>query len=151
MIIELTVAQAEALDNPMFAKDDALRQFPIPLVGNLGVLTDERDNVTGYVMAHESLTFEDEVVLHTILDDRAAEIETVRKLDTRDRAAAEATITTRISKDTKKSARYEASDKKAALVEMRADILKDTRIVALLAAKVEESRVDDAKVEESRP
>ena len=138
MIIELTVAQADALDNPMFAEDDALRQFPIPLVGDLGVLTDNRGNITGYVMAHESLTFEDQVVLHTILDDRAAEIETVRKLDTRDRAAAEATITTRIDEDTKKSARFEASDKKAALVEMRADILKDTRIVARLAAKGEE-------------
>ena len=145
MIIELTVAQADALDNPMFAEDDALRQFPIPLVGDLGVLTDERDNVTGYVMAHDALTVEDEVVLHTLLDDRVADLETIRRLPSADRPAARAAIRTGLRQDARKNARVDArvadrvDSRVAARVEMRSDIRKDERIVALIAAKVEEA------------
>ena len=145
MIIELTVAQADALDNPMFAEDDALRQFPIPLVGDLGVLTDERDNIIGYVMAHEDLTFEDEVVLHTLLDDRVAALETIRRLPSADRPAARAAIRTGLRQDARKNARVGArvaervDSRVAARVEMRSDIRKDERIVALIAAKVEEA------------
>ena len=145
MIIELTVAQADALDDALFADDDALREFPIPLVGDLGVLTDERDNIIGYVMAHEDLTFEDEVVLHTLLDDRVAELETIRRLPSADRPAARAAIRTGLRQDARKNARVGArvaervDSRVAARVEMRSDIRKDERIVALIAAKVEEA------------
>jgi len=144
MIIELTVAQADALDDALFADDDALREFPIPLVGELGVLTDERDNIIGYVMAHEDLTFEDEVVLHALLDDRVAELGTIRRLPAADRPAARAAIRTGLRQDARKNARVDAridtrvAGRVAARVEMRLDIRKGERIARLIEERKRE-------------
>ena len=144
MIIELTVAQAEALDNALFTEDDALRQFPIPLVGELGMIVDDDDNVTGYVMAHEDLTFEDEVVLHTLLDDRIAALETIRRLPSADRPAARAAIRTGLRQDARKAARVEQrqEDRQGARQEMRRDIRQDTRIAARIAAREKEREAE---------
>ena len=144
MIIELTVAQADALDDALFADDDALREFPIPLIGDLGVLTDERDNIIGYVMAHEDLTFEDEVVLHALLDDRVAELGTIRRLPSADRPAARAAIRTGLRQDARKNARIDAridtrvAGRVAARVEMRLDIRKGERIARLIEERKRE-------------
>ena len=137
MIITLTIAQADALDNALFAEDDALREFPIPLVGELGQTTDENDVVTGYAMAHPRLTYEDEIVLHTILDDRVSELAGIRALPQADRPDARSAVRTRIRQDTRKAARVtqRTEDRQAARQEMRRDIRQDTRIAGLIAAR----------------
>ena len=90
MIITLTVEQAEALDNPLFDEDDALREYPRVLIGNLGVVLndpeDENSGIAGYVMADPDLDWQDEIVLHTILDERAAQLQAIKDAPQEDRA-----------------------------------------------------------------
>ena len=140
MIIALTIDQVDALDNDLFSEDDQLRDFPIPEVGELGViLSDPNDetSVVGYAFAHPELTWEDEVVLHTLLNDRVAMLEAIGRAPRNDRAGMRAAILTELRQDERKVDRVvqRVADGQAARVEMRQDILKEARVAALIATR----------------
>lgn len=142
MRVDLTIEQVDALDNELYAEDDRLREYPIPDIVDLGQVregqtaTDE-GTLVGYAFAHPKVTWEDEVVMKFILDERAAELQAIKDAPQEDRAGMRQTIRQRIRQDARKAARVaqRQADRRAARQEMRQDLRQEARIAARIAER----------------
>jgi hypothetical protein len=165
MRINLTPEQAAEFDNPFWdieytvtidgeevtgnINDDDYRDIPeIPRVGELApqyASYDEDGNPVGdpvgYAMAHPGLTWEDEIIIKFVLDERADAMQTIRDLPAGERAAARQTLRqelrTLARMDTRREARrlQRITDRRAARRQMRQDLRQDERIAARIAAR----------------
>lgn len=88
MIITLTPAQVEALDDEdgLFSNAADIKEFPVPIVGYLGFSNGQP------AIAHPGLTWEDEAVLHFILNERAADMARIKALPQGQQAAERAKV-----------------------------------------------------------
>ncbi len=134
MKIELTLAQAAEFDNELWKDDDDFRAIPeLAYIGELGtILADPADPdsaVTGYAMAHPSLTWEDEVILHFVLDERAAQVQAIKDAPQGQRAGMRRDIRVAIRQDARKAARIAARE------DEREDAREDNRLMRVALRK----------------
>lgn len=162
MRIELTPEQAAEFDNPFWdipykvtidgteytgnVNDDDFREIPeIPLVGDLApmftVPDDDTTPIVGYAMNHPGLTWEDEVILKFVLDERAAKMQTIRDLPAPQRPDARQALRTAERQAARSNTRKEArivqriEDRQAARRDFRQELRTDARIAARIEAR----------------
>lgn len=146
MRIDLTKEQGDELFNPFWDIDyavtlpdgtehegntgeDDLHELPENvLIGEPGQILDDRGRLVGYAIAHVSLTWEDEVLLKHVLDERAAHTARIAALPREDRAEARQALRQEIRQAARRDARRAArraarqADRQAARRQMREDL-----------------------------
>lgn len=144
MRVDFTPEQVEALDDPLYSDDDNLRDYPLPEVAELAVIRqdpeDDSSPITGYACAHPDLTWEDEVIIKLLLDERAAELADIKDGPKGQQAAKRRAIERRIAQDDRKAARKQARDegrydRQQDRIEMREALRSEPRIAARIAAR----------------